>query len=1114
MEPTSTPPSPEDDFDPDDYIRTAVTYGRLDVVKDWLPHHRDDPQRISQLVLFPAAMFGQLELLIFCLDYGDMNHREEHHPVYRGWNLTHFAVKGIHMNVHVPAEENQQNGQLCGEENVLRTKLEIHSRLLDILAVLLSRGVDPTVPDCEGNTASGKASSLSSREECFLDGAVLLDIHVCTHSLESGGSPKTPGLEALKKLPEDLQWQLALQPLLEWAYSRNRFDVLTFCHKNRFVDLTQKKMCLGQSGKPLMIDSLHTQRFSLLREMIQSSSDIDPCVCAQKLLTKMYECGPRKETLLSYATRAATSGNASLLPSLLSPETLGVHLSHIKIEGVNLETVPLSLFTPSLAHLELSKNQLSTLPVGDAIDRGLCDRLEELSIAGNAFSEFPGDIFRLPRLVRLDARNNVISSVPVSMWTAPRLEELYLSKNNVACLPCPDYVYLRPGVTASVQSRLMTFYHGFSSTETRHVQSARQSCVTLAAPGAESQGGGFRLKTLDLSDNQLTEIPPGLPCLAPRLRTLKLSGNRINHLGHPCNYPQMLEKLDMNKNASKSCIQWCGDPPSLVCAQSRLREGSEPCSHIGHKVLSNLKFLFLEENQLTSVELEEQQPIRHRNSIESVSDFGSMGDSGTHGGERDGGGEVLMTLMFPRLESLRLSNNQLERVPSGIHRVVELRELKLDGNTGITRLPSNIHLLQELFFFTFEGISDPVVSELRSCSNTPEQLLYLKAREKDYCRNTAMRLFVIGHFSKGKTSVIGALRKTKQLRTFDERAGRHLDPDYHLTEDERQSTVGIQCDRWVYKKAGATTQVTFYTWDFAGQEEYYLTHQCFFTNRALYLLVWSVTDGVEGIKSLTVWLQNLQAKAPGSSVIVVGTHMDLVPRTEREEKARVWLDMVNWYNSNRAHSHLYPHIMGTCFVGIPQKGKVSGVHGPDSLADFIYDVAMKMEVPNGPHVGGASVKMMQEMIPVAYETLRQEIERLQEDVWSKQVPPVMNRDTFWSRMSETVGLDNTAMEAAVDFLHASSQHTVVMHVKPCVQYIIVIVPYLLSTVYTLLTGGMQRCSLIFRTFGALFRMTYSITVCGSAHRKNLHSDSLYFRPVPLWWSDASVNKLVLPCLML
>lgn len=42
------------------------------------------------------------------------------------------------------------------------------------------------------------------------------------------------------------------------------------------------------------------------------------------------------------------------------------------------------------------------------------------------------------------------------------------------------------------------------------------------------------------------------------------------------------------------------------------------------------------------------------------------------------------------------------------------------------------------------------------------------------------------------------------------------------------------------------------------QEEYYLTHQCFFTNRALYLLVWNVIDGADGIKSLTVWLQNLQ----------------------------------------------------------------------------------------------------------------------------------------------------------------------------------------------------------------------------------------------------------------
>lgn len=43
------------------------------------------------------------------------------------------------------------------------------------------------------------------------------------------------------------------------------------------------------------------------------------------------------------------------------------------------------------------------------------------------------------------------------------------------------------------------------------------------------------------------------------------------------------------------------------------------------------------------------------------------------------------------------------------------------------------------------------------------------------------------------------------------------------------------------------------------QEEYYVTHQCFLTSRALYLLVWNVLDGDAGVDSLSIWLQNLQA---------------------------------------------------------------------------------------------------------------------------------------------------------------------------------------------------------------------------------------------------------------
>ena len=59
------------DEDPDVYIRSlASTWGHLDLVRDWLPHHKHEPDKIATLVLWPAAMYGQLELLSYALPYG------------------------------------------------------------------------------------------------------------------------------------------------------------------------------------------------------------------------------------------------------------------------------------------------------------------------------------------------------------------------------------------------------------------------------------------------------------------------------------------------------------------------------------------------------------------------------------------------------------------------------------------------------------------------------------------------------------------------------------------------------------------------------------------------------------------------------------------------------------------------------------------------------------------------------------------------------------------------------------------------------------------------------------------------------------------------------------
>ena len=42
------------------------------------------------------------------------------------------------------------------------------------------------------------------------------------------------------------------------------------------------------------------------------------------------------------------------------------------------------------------------------------------------------------------------------------------------------------------------------------------------------------------------------------------------------------------------------------------------------------------------------------------------------------------------------------------------------------------------------------------------------------------------------------------------------------------------------------------------QQEYYATHQLFLTHRALYLAIWKLTDGEEGVRKLHPWLLNIQ----------------------------------------------------------------------------------------------------------------------------------------------------------------------------------------------------------------------------------------------------------------
>ena len=78
--------------------------------------------------------------------------------------------------------------------------------------------------------------------------------------------------------------------------------------------------------------------------------------------------------------------------------------------------------------------------------------------------------------------------------------------------------------------------------------------------------------------------------------------------------------------------------------------------------------------------------------------------------------------------------------------------------------------------------------------------------------------------------------------------------------------------------------------------------------------------------------------------MVVGTHLDEIPRAQRDNKCKIWRDKLEKYRIGRHHSKAYPRIKDVHFVGCPPKGKPIHV---EALNDLLYDVAMDMDAPRG-----------------------------------------------------------------------------------------------------------------------------------------------------------------------
>ena len=124
----------------------------------------------------------------------------------------------------------------------------------------------------------------------------------------------------------------------------------------------------------------------------------------------------------------------------------------------------------------------------------------------------------------------------------------------------------------------------------------------------------------------------------------------------------------------------------------------------------------------------------------------------------------------------------------------------------------------------------------------------------------------------------------------------------------------------------------------------------FLSSRSLYLIVWNTAKGEEGIEQLAPWLHNIESRAPGSPVIIVGTHLDKIKSpAEKEELKNKYEGMIHRKYRERYKAGEFrrmdpglTEIKGVKFVGLPER-KDGRPEGLAELRQFIYETVWDLK---------------------------------------------------------------------------------------------------------------------------------------------------------------------------
>ncbi|XP_076455660.1 LOW QUALITY PROTEIN: leucine-rich repeat serine/threonine-protein kinase 1-like [Babylonia areolata] len=777
------------------------------------------------------------------------------------------------------------------------------------------------------------------------------------------------------------------------------------------------------------------------------------------------------------------SASLRLNPTLgnLEPSTALCCITKVDISGNSFRQFPeCLLMLPSLVVLNASKNSIVEMPEEDEalpVTFG-CPSLEELHLQENKFQSLPAYVFRFPALKYLDLSFNNLKELPPDMWLAPSLITLNLTRNSLTKLPLFSKELSIPrkmssakrmsgaslggagGVSQSDTPSVCSFdmegsgsvyddsmdnvdifmCSSVTTNEVVHVNRWSSSLKVVDRDPWKNSGAQAGLQQLNLSRNRLAAFPTCLPCLAPNLEVLNLSENPLDGVAPISDIPLFLKELSLQRCQLRDLLPWRKRPdtvkdagcfgavkmssytprysnspssrvsPSLASRDSFSSMGVA-CLHRAHCSLPRLEKLNLSHNKLDSVVLTRAPDGQSLNGdTRSISSFGLEAE------------ELQQRLLFPALTDLDLSINLLQSLTSDIGEQTALKILSLRGNRSLRELPSKLGLLKNLWKLDLELCPlDGVIHDLLQSSRFPVRdiLGFLQSVLEESTFYNSMNLMLVGCHKIGKTSLLNRLRKEGRAPTKPTHWRDRVSNEEVRPRGKTLSTVGIDINELILD-CGSKGLVHFRTWDFGGQREYYATHQYFLSPRSLYLVMWSIIEGERGVEGLQQWLINIQARAPGAPVIIVGTHLDVLrdKATRRNfpadfEEAMTGMVQKLFLSNSEPDKCGLPNILDAINISCKTGENVR------RLVDTVKNVVFELK-----HARSKTVKLLGQKIPRKYLLLQTVVRELAMERIHDFKDPVLTRDKYMlcvsNKMMEkgfTTFRGAEELEQATRFLH-------------------------------------------------------------------------------------------------